>query len=241
MDSNQAAIWEQRVDPWMVFWPMLVVGLMSLSLTVAIVGGVITSSFYLSDSISPIDQFVLESIGIDTAKIIVAFSALLSLGLGAVVYTISMKEAHNEERNEIKLSKRFIQLAVLLSLVLLVFYYIIYYQFQDFFNIGSFLSDILVVLLAGFGIIIGLGFVLEYFDYSSDLNSKGMRIAVFIVRKGSRPLATEKLTDPIGGYFYMLLDRRVANAVLRGIPLSFGTTHSSVKSPDEIRRDQYLT
>ena len=239
MDSNEDIMWEQRVDSWMIFWPMLVLGLMSLSQTVAIVGGVITNSSYLLDSISATDQFITETIGVDIAKIIVTLSALFSFGLGAGVYTVSMKESHNAERNELQLSKRFIQLTVLLTLVLLISYYGIYYHFLQFFNIGTFASDILVATLAGFGIVIGLGFLVEYYHYSSAINSMGLRITAYIVRKGSRPLATEKLTNPIGGYFYMLLDRRVAYAVLRGIPLSIGRTQSSVKSPDEIRRDNF--
>jgi hypothetical protein len=93
--------------------------------------------------------------------------------------------------------------------------------------------------IAGIGLIIGFGYVLEYLSFTAEMKSKGQKIVMHVVRKGAHPVATEIVTDPLGGFFYMLLDRRVTQAILTAIPLSSFDTHSSPKSPKDIRREHH--
>jgi hypothetical protein len=89
--------------------------------------------------------------------------------------------------------------------------------------------------------VVGIGHVRDYRAFSTRAKTAGGHVGAYVVQTGEAPGLIEKVTAPIGGSLYMLLDSRVKRIELHtvsGVP-----NHQPRKqvSPDEVRRRQHLS
>ena len=113
----ERALWEQRVDPWMVFWPLLMLGLSGLLVVGWVIGSALPDPMYLVLEISNIDQNILAVVGSDMARISVACVGIGSIVVGLLLYLRLTAKAVNEDETELSISKRFVLLVLLWDLI----------------------------------------------------------------------------------------------------------------------------
>lgn len=216
----ESALWEQRVDPWMVFWPLLMLGLSGLLAVGWVIGSALPDPMYLALEISNIDQDILTVVGSDMARISVAFVGIGSIAVGLLLYLRLTAKAVNEDETELSISKRFVLLVLLWDLIPAgVYAIIILTPLQLIF--GRFLLDIALCFFYGMAFSIGIGFVVDFFNFSAKAKATNSRVDMYVLRKGSPPSVIVDATDIIGGYIYMFIDTRVVKAVMRIVSVPF--------------------
>ncbi|MCK5239913.1 MAG: hypothetical protein KAR33_10220 [Candidatus Thorarchaeota archaeon] len=216
----ESALWEQRVDPWMVFWPLLMLGLSGLLAVGWVIGSALPDPMYLALEISNIDQDILTVVGSDMARISVAFVGIGSIVVGLLLYLRLTAKAVNEDETELSISKRFVLLVLLWDLIPAgVYAIIILTPLQLIF--GRFLLDIALCFFYGMAFSIGIGFVVDFFNFSAKAKATNSRVDMYVLRKGSPPSVIVDATDIIGGYIYMFIDTRVVKAVMRIVSVPF--------------------
>ena len=86
---------------------------------------------------------------------------------------------------------------------------------------GRFLLDIALCFFYGMAFSIGIGFVVDFFNFSAKAKATNSRVDMYVLRKGSPPSVIVDATDIIGGYIYMFIDTRVVKAVMRIVSVPF--------------------
>ncbi|MDF1541164.1 MAG: hypothetical protein P1Q69_19860 [Candidatus Thorarchaeota archaeon] len=224
----------------MVFWPILMLALSGLATLIWVLGSALTDPSFLSLQVSLVDQYFLTLMGSDVARIVLVFTSLASVAIGLGIYMLLTKDTANDEETELFISRRLVWIVLLWTILPAIANAIVSYTaLQDVF--GQFIFDIILCGFYGIGCIVGLGFVSEYYSFTLKAKSTHSRLDLYLVRRGDKPSIIVDATDVIGGYFYMLFDTRVVNAVMRIVPLPYHQTGSPRKSSDEVRRDQHLT
>ncbi len=239
-NRNASELWEQRVDPWMVFWPILMIALSGLATLVLILGGAITDPSYLSLQVSPVDQYFLTLLGSDFARVVLVLTSLGAIAIGLGIYIKLTKNATGETETELFISRRLVWI-ILLWTILPAIVNAIFSLTALQVLFGRFVFDIILSVFYGIGCIVGLGLVSDYYSFSLNAKSTHSRLDLYVIRRGGKPSVIVDATDVLGGYFYMLFDSRVERAVMRIVPLPYHQVGGQIKSPDEVRRDQHLT
>ena len=204
----------------MVFWPLLMLGLSGLLAVGWVIGSALPDPMYLALEISNIDQDILTVVGSDMARISVAFVGIGSIAVGLLLYLRLTAKAVNEDETELSISKRFVLLVLLWDLIPAgVYAIIILTPLQLIF--GRFLLDIALCFFYGMAFSIGIGFVVDFFNFSAKAKATNSRVDMYVLRKGSPPSVIVDATDIIGGYIYMFIDTRVVKAVMRIVSVPF--------------------
>jgi len=221
--SIEGTLWEQRVDPWMVLWPLVTLVFSGVLVFVYIIGRALPDSLYLTTELSDIDQMFLATLGSDIARITVALVGIAAFVIGLLLYLRLTASATNEDETELSISRRFVLVILLWDIAPgAVYAFISLTPLQLVF--GRFLLDITLCFFYGILLAIGSGFVMDHFNFVAKAKATHSRVHMYVVRKGSPPSVIVDATDLIGGYLYMFLDNRVVKAVMRIVPKPFEGT-----------------
>ncbi|MHA1906193.1 MAG: hypothetical protein ACW98Y_02775 [Candidatus Thorarchaeota archaeon] len=214
------ALWEQRVDPWMVFWPLAMLGISGIIALLYVIGRALPDSLYLSAELSNIDQSIFTMIGSDMARASVPLVALASVVVGLLLYLKLTANAVNEDETELGISRRFVLLVILWDLIPAgVYSVILFTPLQLVF--GRFLLDLALCFFYGIAFAVGVGFTTDQFSFEAKARASHSRVDMYILRKGTPPSIVVDATDLIGGFLYMFIDNRVVKAEMRIVPIPF--------------------
>jgi hypothetical protein len=191
--SGIASTWEQRVDPWMILWPLVIMGIFGLVF-------LIYSSYQII--------IIQQPFGMVASSILAAISVAFALIIGYVIQK-SIDEEDVRGGEKIIVSKRL--LATTLPFGVLLSLTSVWSTNTMIFYPETIRAIVLVgaILVSGLAMMIGLSFTSKYYNLSSLGHSENRKVAAYAVREGTRPSVVERVTNPIGGVFYMVMDSHV--------------------------------
>jgi hypothetical protein len=231
----------QRADPWLIFLPVLWLGLGSTSMFGWMIYRIAVSTTYLQSSSLFLDQIVFLALGSLLSRFAVICTGSVAIVTGAGIYRKLTRNAYSDDESEMRISRRTILVFLAWFIIPVAALQILGYPYSTGFALSEFLGDLFYAVFGGIGLVIGLGFIFDYLEFTKNTTSSGAKVELILVWSSTSPSVVERTTGVTGGYFYWLFDNRVKGALLRRIPLAEGRALSSYKSPDEVRRDQHLT
>ena len=231
----------QRVDPWIVLWPMLATCLGGAGFFLSATIAAIVAPAYLEGRSDSIDLIVLVALGPVYSRLVPIAVALVGIVVGYMVYKTLTRGTYSSDRKVKTISSALAWVSIIWLVVQYAFYYILGYPFAFAGSLSRVMADAILALSGSVMMVLGVGYLRDYHEFAAAARLTGSRVGVFVVRKSETPSLVEKATSPIGGSFYMLLDPRVKRIELHMVPVVLNHQVERPKSPDEVRREQRLT
>ena len=231
----------QRLDPLMILWPVLILGLSGLALALSTTAGLVLSPESLATSGSVIDGFMYSQIGTIFPIILVACIGIIGVVFGYLFYRrMDVRNTDNPESPTMTITKRVLVSILAFTTIILFLQAVLSYPTAYVVSPEVFLLDSFLILIGSISAVIGLGIVTDYYELTALARVKNAHVEAFAVWVSESPSVVREASNLIGGALLMLYDPRVKFALFKTVENPPGYWEQKGVSPDKVRREQRL-